>query len=55
LSGGESPPSAARADQAHPNAYAAVAGDVLIFSSGHFLRMFATRWLGLDRSLDTFL
>jgi broad specificity phosphatase PhoE len=28
-----------------------VKGDVLLFSSGHFIRVFASRWIGLDPSL----
>jgi probable phosphoglycerate mutase len=46
--GGESPEQvAARADHVVARVRS-VAGNVLIFSSGHFLRMLAGRWLGLQ-------
>src|SRR5215510_3093549 len=46
--GGESPDEVgARADRVVKRVRA-VKGDVLLFSSGHFLRVFAARWLGLD-------
>ena len=45
--GGESPDqAAARADRV-VGRLRTLQGDVLLFSSGHFLRMLATRWLGL--------
>ena len=48
--GGESPDQVgARADRV-VGRVRAVKGDVLVFSSGHFLRVLAARWLGLDAS-----
>jgi broad specificity phosphatase PhoE len=45
---GESPEQVgARADLV-VNRVRAIKGNVLIFSSGHFLRVFAARWLGLE-------
>jgi probable phosphoglycerate mutase len=46
--GGESPhEAAARADRV-VNRVRAVPGDVLVFSSGHFIRVLATRWIRLE-------
>jgi probable phosphoglycerate mutase len=46
--GGESPEDVgARADRV-VRRVRATDGDVLLFSSGHFLRVFAARWLGLE-------
>ncbi len=46
--GGESPSQVgARADRV-VSRVRAIQGDVLLFSSGHFLRVLAARWLGLE-------
>ncbi len=46
--GGESPDQVgARVDRV-ARRVRAIGGDVLLFSSGHFLRVFAARWLGLE-------
>jgi probable phosphoglycerate mutase len=51
--GGESPQQvAARAAQA-VSRVCAVQGDVLLFTSGHFIRVLASRWLGLEPSQNS--
>jgi probable phosphoglycerate mutase len=52
--GGESPDQVgARADHV-VSRVRAIKGDVLIFSSGHFLRVFTARWLGLEPFVGRF-
>jgi len=52
---GESPEQVgARADRV-VGSMRAIQGDVLVFSSGHFLRVLAARWLGLEPAVGRFL
>ena len=52
--GGESPSEVGtRADRVVKRVRA-VEGDVLVFSSGHSLRVFAARWLGLDAAFGRY-
>jgi broad specificity phosphatase PhoE len=52
--GGESPEEVgARADRVLER-ICAEEGNILLFSSGHFLRVLAIRWLGLEPALGTF-
>jgi broad specificity phosphatase PhoE len=46
--GGESPKQAAARADSVVNRVRAVRGDVLLFSSGHFIRVLAARWIGIE-------
>jgi broad specificity phosphatase PhoE len=51
--GGESPAQvSARADKV-VSRVRAVKGDVLLFSSGHFIRVLASRWIGIEPSVNS--
>jgi broad specificity phosphatase PhoE len=51
--GGETPQQiSARADRV-VNRVRSVAGDVLVFTSGHFIRVLAARWLGIEPTANS--
>ena len=53
--GGESPHQVADRADSVVRRVRAVQGDVLLFSSGHFLRVLAARWLGLEAEAGKYL
>ncbi len=53
--GGESPSQVGERADRVVSRVREIEGNVLIFSSGHFLRVLAARWLGLDPSAGRFL
>jgi broad specificity phosphatase PhoE len=52
--GGESPNEVGMRADRMVKRLRAVEGDVLVFSSAHFLRVFAARWLGLDAAFGRY-
>jgi broad specificity phosphatase PhoE len=52
--GGESPNEVGTRADCAVNRMRGVKGNVLLFSSGHFLRVFAARWLGLDAAFGRY-
>ena len=51
--GGESPHQVATRANRVVGRLRAILGDVLLFSSGHFIRVLATSWLGLDPTVNS--
>jgi broad specificity phosphatase PhoE len=51
--GGESPQQVSERADRIVSRVRAVPGNVLMFTSGHFLRVLATRWLGLEPSVNS--
>ena len=50
--GGESPKQVSERADRVVRRVRAVQGDVLLFTSGHFMRVLATRWLGLEPTVN---